>query len=157
MEAKFTTPQVPPGDETQFMHVTFSSDDEMLKFYLLLNRFINPVTYLMQRSDMERLEDLCRVLKQRTAFLIPVEEHRFTGINELTRAIGIYMMNVNISKANRINAASLIGNQMQFITHMASNINHIKQMSRANHSHLQNVEYLIDKLQKAEQENPSSL
>lgn len=25
MEAKFTTPQVPPGDETQFMHVAFSS------------------------------------------------------------------------------------------------------------------------------------
>lgn len=157
MEAKFTTPQVPPGDETQFMHVAFSSDDEMLKFYLLLNRFINPVTYFMQRSDMERLEDLYRILKQQTAFFTPLEEHNFSGVRELTRAFGMFMMNTNISNANRTAAASLVGNQMQFITHMASNMNHIKQLSRANHSHIQNVEYLIAKLRNAEQENPRSL
>lgn len=157
MEAKFTTPQVPPGDETQFMHAAFSSDDEMLKFYLLLNRFINPVTYFIQRSDMERLEDLDRVFKQRNAFLTPIEEHSFSGINELTRAFGIFMMNINISNVNRITAASLVGNQMQFITHMASNMNHIKQLSRANHSHIQNVEYLIDKLRDTKPEDPSSL
>lgn len=152
MEAKFTTPQVPPGDETQFMHVAFSSDDEMLNFYLIFNRFINPVTYFMQRPDIERLEDLYRMLKQQIAFLTPMENHNFSGINELTRAFGIFMMNTNISNANRLNAAGLVGNHMQFIIHMASNMNHIKQLLRANHSHIQNVEYLIAKLRNAEQE-----
>ena len=157
MKAKFTTPQVPPGDETQFMHVAFSSDDDMLNFYLILNRFVNPVTYLMQRSDMERLEDLHRMLKQQAAFLTPMENHYFSGINELTRAFGMFMMNINISNTNRINTASLVGNHMQFIIHLASNMNHIKQMSHANYSHIQNVEYLIAKLQNAEQENSSLL
>ena len=47
-----------PGDATQFMHAIFSSDHEMLTFYLTLNRFINPASYLVERSDRQRLEDL---------------------------------------------------------------------------------------------------
>lgn len=33
-----------PGDATQFMHAIFSSDHEMMTFYLTLNRFINPAS-----------------------------------------------------------------------------------------------------------------
>ena len=38
-----------PGDATQFMHAIFSSDHEMMTFYLTLNRFINPASYLVER------------------------------------------------------------------------------------------------------------
>ena len=51
-----------PGDATQFMHAIFSSDHEMMTFYLTLNRFINPASYLVERSDRQRLEDLENVL-----------------------------------------------------------------------------------------------
>ena len=51
-----------PGDATQFMHAIFSSDHEMMTFYLTLNRFINPSSYLVERSDRQRLEDLENVL-----------------------------------------------------------------------------------------------
>ena len=42
-----------PGDATQFMHAIFSSDHEMMTFYLTLNRFINPASYfcLLYTSD----------------------------------------------------------------------------------------------------------
>ena len=39
------------GDATQFMHVIFFSDEEMMSFYLLLNRFMNPTSYLVERTD----------------------------------------------------------------------------------------------------------
>ena len=41
MEEILDNQLVRPGDETQFMHAIFSSDDEMMTFYLTLNRFIN--------------------------------------------------------------------------------------------------------------------
>lgn len=58
MEAMLMKEQVRPGDETQFMHAVFTSEEEMLTFYLTLNRFANPVSYFMQREDVERLENL---------------------------------------------------------------------------------------------------
>ena len=57
MEAILNKEQVRPGDETQFMHAAFTSEEEMMSFYLILNRFVNQSTYFMQRPDVERLED----------------------------------------------------------------------------------------------------
>ena len=42
MEEVLSNQQARPGDATQLMHVIFSSDDEMMSFYLTLNRFMNP-------------------------------------------------------------------------------------------------------------------
>ena len=39
MEEVLSNQQARPGDATQLMHVIFSSDDEMMAFYLPLNRF----------------------------------------------------------------------------------------------------------------------
>ena len=41
MEEVLSNQQARPGDATQLMHVIFSSDDEMMSFYLTLNRFMN--------------------------------------------------------------------------------------------------------------------
>ena len=46
MEEVLSNQQARPGDATQLMHVIFSSDDEMMSFYLTLNRFMNPESYL---------------------------------------------------------------------------------------------------------------
>lgn len=150
MEANLNTPQAAPGNESQFMHTAFASDDEMKNFYLIQNRFVNPVSYFMQRSDLERLEDLVRMLKQQENILTLLETFHFDGVGDLTRAFGRYMMDVNIPKTKRANIGNAVGKHMQFIADVACNVTHAKQMSRATHSHIQNVEYLIKKLQKAE-------
>ena len=56
MEEVLSNQQARPGDATQLMHVIFSSDDEMMAFYLTLNRFMNPESYLVERTDRKRLE-----------------------------------------------------------------------------------------------------
>lgn len=45
MEAILNKEQVRPGDETQFMHAAFTSEEEMMSFYLILNRFVNRVDW----------------------------------------------------------------------------------------------------------------
>ena len=62
MEEVLSNQQARPGDATQLMHVIFSSDDEMMSFYLTLNRFMNPESYLVERTDRKRLEDLASTL-----------------------------------------------------------------------------------------------
>ena len=65
MEEVLSNQQARPGDATQLMHVIFSSDDEMMAFYLTLNRFMNPESYLVERTDRKRLEDLARSEERR--------------------------------------------------------------------------------------------
>ena len=54
MEEVLNNQQVRPGDATQFMHAIFSSDDEMMTFYLTFSRFVNPDSYLVQCTDRKR-------------------------------------------------------------------------------------------------------
>ena len=98
-----------PGDATQFMHAIFSSDHEMMTFYLTLNRFINPASYLVERSDRQRLEDLENVLFGNVAAFEAV--HHIDCIIDSTK------------------------NSWQY-----------KQMYRVNHLHLENVRYLLNRL-----------
>ena len=42
MEEVLSNQEARPGDTTQLMHAIFSSDDEMMSFYLTLNCFMNP-------------------------------------------------------------------------------------------------------------------
>ena len=59
MEEVLSNQEARPGDATQLMHAIFSSDDEMMSFYLTLNCFMNPESYLVERTDRKRLEDFC--------------------------------------------------------------------------------------------------
>lgn len=62
MEENLNNQQVCPGNETQLMHVVFSSDEEMMAFYLTLYRLIYPGSYLVQNTDRKLLEDLKNIL-----------------------------------------------------------------------------------------------
>lgn len=69
MEEFSSNQQVRPGDATQLMNVIFSSDEEMMAFYLTLNRLVNPESNLIERSDQRKLEDLYYLLHNNiTAF-----------------------------------------------------------------------------------------
>ena len=74
MEATLNNGQFRPGNETPFMYTAFASEGEMLGFYLSLNRFVNPVTYCVQGTDMERLDNLLHTLGkfQLWAVLVPI-------------------------------------------------------------------------------------
>ena len=151
MEANLHTPQVPPGDANQFMHAAFASKEEMLNFYLIMNRFVNPVTYFMQRTDKERLEDLLITLGQYAHSLSPFEAQQFLGVGPLIPGFALYMLKENVPKKKRINKAEDVASFVQFITLIAAGMNSIKEMIRSLHSHIQNVKFLIDNIEKEEQ------
>lgn len=151
MEANLNTPQSAPGDETQFMHAVFSSDEEMLSFYLVMNRFVNSVTNNMCRSDMERLTELHRILNQFAYFLYPLENYRFEGIKLLVEGLGLYMLQKrDLSEHKRMAHAESVGEHLQFVMKMAAGVGTAKKMCSEVHSHLQNLNYLIEKLKTAE-------
>lgn len=152
MEAKLHTPQVPPGNERQFMHAVFASDEEMLHFYLLMNRFVNPVTYFMEGTDLEHLEDLRRVLGQHGAFLRPLESHSFYGINQLVQGFSLFVMKDDLPKQKRVAKAKEVASHFQFVVQMAAGVGSARQMARGIHSHIQNVEYLIEKMKKEDKD-----
>ena len=53
MEEVLSNQQARPGDATQLMHVIFSSDDEMMSFYLTLNRFMNPESFVVMWQPLK--------------------------------------------------------------------------------------------------------
>lgn len=151
MEANLNLPQTAPGDETQFMHAVFTSDEEMLSFYLVMNRFVNSVTNNMYRSDLERLTDLHRLLTQFAYFLYPLENYHFEGIKQLVEGLGLYMLQKkDLSEHKRMAHAELIGGHLQFVMKMAAGVGTAKKMCSEIHSHIQNVAYLIEKLKATE-------
>jgi len=79
-----------PGDATQFMHAIFSSDHEMMTFYLTLNRFINPASYLVERSDRQRLEDLENVLFGNVAAFEAVHHFKKISVKDVIKGYDEY-------------------------------------------------------------------
>ena len=97
-----------PGDATQFMHAIFSSDHEMMTFYLTLNRFINPASYLVERSDRQRLEDLENVLFGNVAAFEAVHHFKKISVKDVIKGFGMHMMNMQVSNTNRMQSANII-------------------------------------------------
>ena len=101
MEEVLSNQQARPGDATQLMHVIFSSDDEMMAFYLTLNRFMNPESYLVERTDRKRLEDLANTLYSNVAAFEAIRTYKSISVKEVIRGFGAHMMNTQISNTNR--------------------------------------------------------
>lgn len=154
MEANLNTPQAAPGDETKFMHAVFSSDEEMLSFYLVMNRFVNSVTNNMCRSDIERLIELHRTLNQFAYLLYPLENYRFDGIKLLVEGLGLYMLQKrDLSEHKRMAHAESVGEHLQCVMKMAARVGTAKKMCIEVHLHLQNLNYLIEKFNPMESDN----
>ena len=135
-----------PGDATQFMHAIFSSDHEMMTFYLTLNRFINPASYLVERSDRQRLEDLENVLFGNVAAFEAVHHFKKISVKDVIKGFGMHMMNMQVSNANRMQSANIMGSFIDCIIDTTKNSWQYKQMYRVNHLHLENVRYLLNLL-----------
>lgn len=147
METTLNKEQVRPGNETQFMHTAFTSEGEMLTFYQKLNCFVNPVTYFMQRTDEERLEDLLHTLGKFQLFMERFGTYQTLGIKQLIKGFGLYMMEQTVSNRERKLAAEHVGYQMKFLMDMTKEIEQARAMSHILCSHIANVKYLIAKMQ----------
>ncbi|WP_300700398.1 hypothetical protein [Bacteroides sp.] len=153
MEAILNKEQVRPGDETQFMHAAFTSDEEMMTFYLTLNRLVNPVTYFMQRTDVERLTNLLRMLGKFQHFTDLFDVHQSMGIKVLTEGFGLYMMQQTVSKKERLLAAEHVGYQTRFFMDIMKESAYAKIMTKILCSHIENVKYLLAQLEEVKDEN----
>lgn len=150
MEAILNNEQVRPGDETMFMHVAFTSEEEMRNFYLILNRFVNPTTYFMQRADTERLENLRDTLGKFERFINIFGTYQSVGIRPLVEGFGLYMMQQTLSNRKRKLAAEHVAYQTRFLIDITKDIDQAKSLSHILSSHIQNVKYLLVKIKERE-------
>ena len=117
-----------PGDATQFMHAIFSSDHEMMTFY------------------RQRLEDLENVLFGNVAAFEAVHHFKKISVKDVIKGFGMHMMNMQVSNTNRMQSANIMGSFIDCIIDTTKNSWQYKQMYRVNHLHLENVRYLLNRL-----------
>ena len=146
MEEVLNNQQVRPGDVTQFMHFIFSSDAEMMTFYLTFSRFVNPDSYLVQCTDRKRLEDLANVLRSNVVAFNAIHSYKSISVKEVIKGFGMYMMSIHISNANRQQGADAVGSLINCVIDTTKNTWQFRKMSRANYMHLENVRYLLNRL-----------
>lgn len=135
--------QVRPGDATQFMHAIFSSNEEMMAFYLTLSRITDPSSHLVERSDKRRLEDLAAILKGNILAFDAVRSLKNTNVKDVIRGLGMHMMNTNISNRNRLQSADSVGILMDSVLNTTQNSWQFVRMNYVNNAHYMNVKYLL--------------
>lgn len=156
MEENLNNQQVRPWDETQLMHAIFSSDDEMMSFYLIYYRLLNPSADLVQRSDKKMLEDLEGSLYKNIVAFESVNSCKLVGAKDIVRGLGMQMVNTAVSCAARLKYSEAVSVLMDCVLNMANNGSCFKHMPRMNALHLENVKYLLKKLkEKAGEEKES--
>lgn len=146
MEEFSSNQQVRPGDATQLMNVIFSSDEEMIAFYLTLNRLVNPESNLVERSDQRKLEDLYYLLHNNITAFEAIGSYKTINVKEAIKGFGMLMMNTAISNSHRLLSADAVGNLINCIMNTTKNSCQFKRMSRTNHLHPENIKYLLDRM-----------
>ena len=92
MEEVLSNQEARPGNTTQLMHAIFSSDDEMMSFYLPLNCFMNPESYLVERTDRKRLEDLANTLYSNVAAFEAIRTYMLFCVFVLFCCFGLFLL-----------------------------------------------------------------
>ena len=146
MEENLSNSQAVLGISPDAMHNAFQSDEEMLNFYLTLNRFINPLTYYMERTVLERLNDLHQTLAIFADFTGPIGTHSYRGVDNLVKGFGLLMMRTDLSVKNRYKKNELVGYHLQLLFDVAANKVYAKKLSSIYSMHIHHVNYLIRKL-----------
>lgn len=149
MEAILNNEQIRPGDETQFMHAIFASDEEMMTFYLTLNRFVNMESYFVQRSDIERLEDLLVTLGKFQYLVNLLGSYHASGVKQLIEGFGMYIAQPHLSGKSRRCIGENIGYQVEFMLNLMKESGKAKSLSNIFRTHIENVKYLLQKMEEA--------
>lgn len=158
MEENLNDRQVRPGDETQWMHLVFSSDEEMMTFYLALYRLMQPGSLWVQTTDKSKLEELERMLRKNIPAFEAVNGYKTISVKEVIKGLGMQMMSVHIPTSSRLQNADAVGNLMDCILGTTKNLSQFSQMFRLNFLHIENVKYLLKKLKaKASEEKEAEV
>lgn len=134
------------SEETpQFLLTKFESEEEMKAYYLQMMNVIR-VTHSNPSidSEYERFKKLSSKFNQYKIFFQALSQHKWeTGIAEVQRAVGIYMMqNIDDTKMRRqINQE--IASLLQFIVYISGNIHIIKQFQGIINTHLVHIHHLL--------------
>ena len=79
-----------------------------------------------------------------------IRNYKSISVKEVIRGFGAHMMNTLISNTNRFQSADAVGTLMNCILNTTKNSWQFKKMDRNNDIHLQNVRYLLNRLDAAE-------
>ncbi len=150
MEAILDNEQVRPGDETQFMHAIFTSDEEMMTFYLTLNRFVNMGTYFVQRPDVERLENLLVALGKFQYFVDLLGSYHTLGVRQLIEGFGLYIAQPHLSSKSRRCTGENIGYQVKFLLDIMKESGNARLLANIFRTHIENVKYLLQETKEEE-------
>lgn len=132
---------------------SFPSEDTMRTYYIQMTYVINPTLHIEKHTDYVRLKNLQRKLKQFINVLNHLNGHEWgKGILEIQNATGFYMLQNNIERKILLQTHQEVGEHLQFITQLAGNIGYMKQLLGILHCHYQNVEYLIKRMNKKQEE-----
>lgn len=128
------------------MHAIFTSEEEMMTFYLTLNRFVNMGSYLVQRSDAERLENLLYSLGKIQHFTNFFRKYNSDGVKQLVEGFGLHMMQTTYSNREHRLAATNVAFQMKFLVDIMKESNFTTLLDKIYRTHIENVKYLLKKM-----------
>ena len=129
-----------------FVHISFTSEEEMKALYLQMSKIVNPQLQYVELDESIKLKNLFRKLRQYINCLQFIGDHEWNaGIAEILNASGVYMLQNNVELKKRLKNNEAIGMHLQFMTQLAGNIHLIKQIQGIINYHRGNVEYLLKK------------
>lgn len=117
---------------------------EMKDFYLKLAFLIDPHACKPTRTEYELLKILHRNLKKATRLLSLVNSLNWNeNIPEIQKCCGLYLMEDTISKKERMEVHTHIGQHLQALTQLGMNSKTVHQWYDMNLRHSTNVERLL--------------
>ena len=126
---------------------SFLSDEELKDFYLKLAHLISPNACSSNRSDFEILSILRKDLKRNLGILCKYTQHaRDEGMLEIQIACGVYSVQDNIQKKERLEMNTSLGKHLQFLAQMASSCSVARKIQAEYTRHVCNVEYLLKQM-----------
>ena len=75
-----------------------------------------------------------------------VHHFKKISVKDVIKGFGMHMMNMQVSNTNRMQSANIMGSFIDCIIDTTKNSWQYKQMYRVNHLHLENVRYLLNRL-----------
>lgn len=124
----------------------FHSEEDMKMYYLQMAEIMGSKSR-DKRKDINNLRNLQKRLKQFANALQHLNSHEWErGIVEIQNAAGVYMMQKEIDRNKLLQVNAEIGLHLQFVTQSACDTGVLKQMQGVMLYHLQNVEYLLKKI-----------
>ena len=148
METKQVTVQPAVGGMIKASKDSFVIPKEKLKdFYLKFAFLLNPDSCSINRTEFELLNILLKDLKKILAALTHLNTHPWDeGIAEIQISCGVYSLQDNLSKKERMQMNTSMGKHLQFLTQMAMDSPTMKLLYRNMNKHYMQVEMLVKQM-----------